>query len=149
LGKVYSFEELQFQKEVLDLYRTYLTDCSKEDKEYVEKFIARIVLPSVKRRMIQNNINRESVEFYNLLFDEVCNQLINSSSYTSGTSKEYKDELKSLLYEKRENDKDSLYYDYQLDARPEVSDYEFNVLKMMDDIVYFVNKKMGNTISKR
>ena len=149
MTKIYQFEDLQFQREVMNSYNTYLGDCSKEDREYVEKFITRIVLPIVKRKMKEKGINKDSVEFYDLLFDEVCNQLIMTSSYTSGTTKEFKSELKAMLYEKRENDKDSLLYDYQLDARPEVSDYEFDVLRMIDDIVSFVNKRIGNTISKR
>ncbi len=149
MAEIYQFEDLQLKKEIQDLYKPFYMDYEKSDKEYVEKFLAKVVIPKVVTKMKEQGIERESVEFYDLLFSELCTQLIEISSFTKEVSDEFKDGLRESLADKRERDKDRLLYDYDFDYRPQVSEYEFDVLRMMDDIVDFINERIGHTVSKR
>lgn len=149
MAEIYQFEDLQLKKGIQDLYKPFYMDYEKSDKEYVEKFLARVVIPNVVAKMKEQGIERESIEFYDLLFSELCTQLIETSSYTKEVSDEFKDGLRESLSDKRERDKDRLLYDYDFDYRPQVSEYEFDVLRMMDDIVDYINEKISNTVSKR
>lgn len=149
MAEIYQFEDLQLKKEIQDLYKPFYMDYEKSDKEYVEKFLAKVVIPKVVTKMKEQGIERESVEFYDLLFSELCTQLIEISSFTKEVSDEFKDGLRESLADRRERDKDRLLYDYDFDYRPQVSEYEFDVLRMMDDIVDFINERIGHTVSKR
>ena len=149
MAEIYQFEDLQLKKEIQDLYKPFYMDYEKSDKEYVEKFLAKVVIPKVVTKMKEQGIERESIEFYDLLFSELCTQLIEISSFTKDVSDEFKDGLRESLADKRERDKDRLLYDYDFDYRPQVSEYEFDVLRMMDDIVDFINERIGHTVSKR
>lgn len=149
MAEIYQFEDLQLKKEIQDLYKPFYMDYEKSDKEYVEKFLAKVVIPKVVTKMKEQGIERESVELYDLLFSELCTQLIEISSFTKEVSDEFKDGLRESLADKRERDKDRLLYDYDFDYRPQVSEYEFDVLRMMDDIVDFINERIGHTVSKR
>ena len=149
MAEIVSMEELRLSRNILGLYRDKLDELTEEERQYVEMVVLKQVVPRVIEKLKKNNVtlNFEELcqkeDFFNLLFDELCRFLIQNSSYVGPTPDKFKEELLQSLYEDRETDKDRLLYDEELyDERPMVSEYEFDLSRILGSISSFVERKL-------
>ena len=135
MAEIISMEDLRLSRDILGLYRDKLDELTEEERQYVEMVVLKQVVPRVIEKLKKNNVT--------LNFDELCRFLIQNSSYVGPTPDKFKEELLQSLYEDRETDKDRLFYDEEIyDERPIVSEYEFDLSRILGSISSFVERKL-------
>ncbi len=160
MGDLYEVTDFKLLNRIRKRLEFYLNELNLETKEEFEKLIAVIVIPAANYILKENRYEvsvedlsyEEQVEFYNMLFREVCYRLVALDPLTKDTSRAFKTEVMKHMEKSREIDKDRLQYDEDLyDYRPDLSEYEFDLPRMVDDIDYYINVILdqGNKPKKR
>ena len=155
MGEVISFEDIKLRKEILELFKDGLNECSEKEKEYLVKIITGMIIPKVISKVKENKMElnaedlKQDINFYEILFDVVGDCLIEIDPSLRTTTPELKKEVKDHLAESREIDKDRMLYDYELDYRPEVSEYEFDLKRIMNDISMYIDRKLEDSVARK
>ena len=153
MANVIEVSDFRLIARIKEQFVFYLRDLEEETKEYYKKIISTVVVPSAAKVLSEKNYQKsfdelsyeEKVDFYNLLFSEVSRRLVEISPSTMNTSAEFKNELLQHMNDSRETDKDRIQFDEDIDyVRPDVSEYEFDLPRMMDDIEFFIRVRLEN-----
>jgi len=149
MGKIVLFAESRFGNEVTKLYETGLQQYDEVERKRIKNIIINRVILSVKKKLKEQHISvnfdelKNSVDFYDLLFDEMSKHLIIFSLFTKPISDEMKLEIMEYLRQRRDDDKNRILYDEDtVDEKPAISDYEFEIPRMLDDIKLFIERKI-------
>ena len=123
------------------------------DREYIEKDVIRPMASNLEERLKEEGLGtnirylKNNLFFYDILFDELCNRIIDVGNYARSSSEGFADQIKEHLYESKEDDKDRIEYDDDF-GREELSEYEFDPLRIMNDISRFIERKVENSQKK-
>ena len=153
MANVIEVSDFRLIARIKEQFVFYLRDLDEEAKEYYKKIISTVVVPSAAKVLSEKNYQKsfdelsyeEQIDFYNLLFREVSRRLVEISPSTMNTSAEFKNGLLQHMNDSRETDKDRIQFDEDIDyVRPDVSEYEFDLPRMMDDIEFFIRVRLEN-----
>ncbi len=149
MAKIFLFAESKFGNEVTKLYEEGLQQYDEAERKRVKDIIINRVVLSVKRKLKEQHISinfdelKNQVSFYDLLFDEMSKHLIVFSLFTKHISDEMKLEIMEYLRQRRDDDKNRILFDEDtIDEKPAISDYEFEIPRMIDDIKSFIERKV-------
>lgn len=149
---IIKMEEIIYRNDLVNAYRFNLEDCSNDERINYEKYI---IKPAIARTCqkyknqgiaINNDSINNNLSFYDDLFEDVCTTIISLDPTLGETSEETKGQTLDYLLEKRELDKKRLFYDDDFfDEKPTLSDYEFDIPSILEDVQRYKN----NTIHAR
>ena len=138
---IIKMEEIIYRNDLVNAYRFSLEDCSNDERLYYGK---NIIKPSIARTCqkyknqgitINNDSINNNLSFYDDLFEAVCTTIISLDPILGGASEEKKGQTLDFLLEQRELDKKRLFYDDDFfDEKPILSDYEFNIPRILEDV---------------
>ena len=147
--EVIDFEEVRVRNDLLDSYRIHMNDCSERDRSYYEKIILNPAITKVCQKyknqgmsLSYDSING-NIPFFNDLFEEVCRAVISLDPVLGGASEEVKKRILDFLEERREMSKEEMLFDDDFySEKPELSEYEFEIISIKKDVESFLEKKM-------
>lgn len=139
--EVIDFEEVRVRNDLLDSYRIHMNDCSERDRSYYEKIVLTPAITKVCQKyknqgmsLSYDSING-NIPFFNDLFEEVCRGVISLDPVLGGASEEVKKRILDFLEERREMSKEEMLFDDDFySEKPELSEYEFDLLSIKKDV---------------
>jgi len=138
---IIKMEEIIYRNDLVNAYKFNLEDCSNDERIYYEKYI---IKPAIARTCqkyknqgiaINNDSINNNLSFYDDLFEDVCTTIILLDPTLGGASEKIKGQTLDFLLEQRELDKKRLFYDDDFfDQKPVLSDYEFDIPSILEDV---------------
>ena len=138
---IIKMEEIIYRNDLVNAYKFNLEDCSNDERIYYEKYI---IKPAIARTCqkyknqgiaINNDSINNNLSFYDDLFEDVCTTIILLDPTLGGASEKIKGKTLDFLLEQRELDKKRLFYDDDFfDQKPVLSDYEFDIPSILEDV---------------